>query len=134
MIMHDSLKFSFIWNFHNKKCVVFNLTSFYVFEYDCVIKAREIINFLPLLNNSFTVLLSFHYFVYQPSYHQKQLKFFVFYLDCILQVVEYSIKGFESFIHFKPVLSRLLIKNLYFASYGSLAYKLYQYLVHELLD
>ena len=36
---------------------------------------------------------------------------------------EYSIKALESFKYFKPVLFPLLIKNWYFASYGSVAYK-----------
>ena len=36
---------------------------------------------------------------------------------------EYSIKPFESLKYFNPVLSISLIKNPYFASYGSFAYK-----------
>ena len=35
----------------------------------------------------------------------------------------YSIKAFESLKYFKPVLSRLLIKNSYSGSYGPLGYK-----------
>ena len=42
-----------------KKCIVFNLTSFGTLKYDCVIKTREIINFLPLINNSVTIEFSF---------------------------------------------------------------------------
>ena len=41
----------------------------------------------------------------------------------IVQTFEYLIKALESLKCFKPVLSRLLIKNWYFASYGPLAYK-----------
>ena len=35
-----------------KKWVVFSLTSFGTLKYDCVIKTREIFNFLPLINSS----------------------------------------------------------------------------------
>ena len=38
-----------------KECVVFSLTSFGTLKYDCVIKAIEMLNFLPLINNSATV-------------------------------------------------------------------------------
>ena len=63
-----------------KKCVVFSRTSFSNLKYDFVIKTREIINFLPVINKSFTILLLFfYYYAYQQSYHQKQLEFFVFY-------------------------------------------------------
>ena len=48
---------------------------------------------------------------------------------------EHSIKDFESFKYFKPVLFRLLICNWYFSSYYFLhVNELYQYLVHDLLD
>ena len=51
---------------------------------------------------------------------------------------EYLIWALESFNCFEQVLSRLLIKNLYFASYESLAYKeinkLYQHLDPDLWD
>ena len=42
-----------------KKWVVFNLTSFGILKYDCVIKTREIFNFLPLINNSVTMGFSY---------------------------------------------------------------------------
>ena len=38
-----------------KKCVEFNLTSFGTLKYDCVIKAIEILSFLPLINISVTI-------------------------------------------------------------------------------
>ena len=38
-----------------KECVVFSLTSFGTLKYDCVIKAIEMLNFLPLINNSATI-------------------------------------------------------------------------------
>ena len=44
-------------------------------KYDCVIKTREIFNFLPLTNNSVIIELNFCYKSYQQSYHQKLLKF-----------------------------------------------------------
>ena len=37
--------------------------------------------------------------------------------------LEYSKKSLKPFKCFNPVLSRLLIKNCYFVSYGSLAHK-----------
>ena len=42
-----------------KKCVVFSLTSFGTLKHDCVIKAREIFHFLPLINSAVTILLRF---------------------------------------------------------------------------
>ena len=62
----------------------------------CVIKTREIFNFLPLINNSVTIGLSFLLLSIQQSYHQKQSIFFVFYLDCILQ---YSYKYHPYHLH-----------------------------------
>ena len=59
MIHRNLLKFSFVWNFWDKKLVVFSLTSFGTLEYDCVMKTREIFNFLPLINNSVTVEFNF---------------------------------------------------------------------------
>ena len=58
-----------MWKFYDKKSVVFSLTSFGALKYDFVIKTKKI-NFLPLLNNSFTILLSFLLFYIQQSYHQ----------------------------------------------------------------
>ena len=42
-----------------KKPVEFSLTSFGILNYDCVIKTREMFNFLPLINKSVTIELSF---------------------------------------------------------------------------
>ena len=42
-----------------KKWVEFSLTSFGTLKYDCVIKTREMFNFLPLINNSVTTEFSF---------------------------------------------------------------------------
>ena len=38
-----------------KKWVEFSPTSFGTLNYDCVMKTREMFNFLPLINNSVTV-------------------------------------------------------------------------------
>ena len=42
-----------------KKGVVFSLTSFGTLKCHCVIKTREIFNFLPLMNKSVTIEFSF---------------------------------------------------------------------------
>ena len=42
-----------------KKWVEFSLTSFGALKYDCVIKAIEMFNFQPLINNSVSTGLSF---------------------------------------------------------------------------
>ena len=42
-----------------KKWVAFSLTSFGSLKYYCVIKTREMFNFLPLINNSVTTEFSF---------------------------------------------------------------------------
>ena len=42
-----------------KKCVLLFLASLGTLNYDCVIKIREIINFLPLMSNSVTTELNF---------------------------------------------------------------------------
>ena len=42
-----------------KKCLAFSLTPIGTLNYDCVMKTREIFNFLPLINKSVTILLSF---------------------------------------------------------------------------
>ena len=55
------VELSLISNFHNKKCVVFNLTSFGSLKYDCVIKTIEMFSFLSLINNSVTMGLIFYY-------------------------------------------------------------------------
>ena len=59
MIKFDLLTLTFIWNFHNKKCIVFSLTSFGALKYDCVIKTRKMFNFLYLINKLGTIDLRF---------------------------------------------------------------------------
>ena len=49
----------FFFNFHDKKYVEFNPTSFGTLKYDWVINTIEILSFLPLMNNSVTTGLSF---------------------------------------------------------------------------
>ena len=38
MIKCNLLEFSFVWNYHNKKCVVFSQTSFGTLKHDSVKK------------------------------------------------------------------------------------------------
>ena len=55
MFKCNLLKLSFVWNFHNEiVCWIFCNS-----EINCVIKTREIFNFLPLINNPATIELSF---------------------------------------------------------------------------
>ena len=70
MIYWKSLLFG---NFIMKKCVVFSLTSFGTLKYDCVIKAIEMLNFLPLINKSATIGVNLLILIIQQSYHQKLL-------------------------------------------------------------
>ena len=51
MIYCNLLKFSFVWDFNDKKPVEFNVTSFGSLRYDCVIKLSEILDFQPLINS-----------------------------------------------------------------------------------
>ena len=44
-----------------KKYVEFNLTPFGTLKYDSVIKTIEILSFLPLINNSVTLDLTYYY-------------------------------------------------------------------------
>ena len=59
MVIRNFLKFSFIWNCLIKKCIAFSQTSFGTLKYDCVTKIREMFSFLPLINNSVTIVKSF---------------------------------------------------------------------------
>ena len=56
MILCNVLKLSFVRNFRDKKV---SSISFGTLKYDCVIKTREIFNFLPQINNLVTVESSF---------------------------------------------------------------------------
>ena len=57
IIYCNLLKFSFVWNFWDKKMSSIQSNTYW--NYDWVIKTREIFNFLPLINNSVTVEFSF---------------------------------------------------------------------------
>ena len=104
-----------------------------------MIKTRAIISFLSQINNS--VLKSA---IISSKVINVLHLLFVFYSSIILYIssilFEYSIKILESFKCFDPLVSHLLIKSLYFALHGYLAYiyiyiyELYQYMVANLLD
>ena len=53
--MKDLLQFVEALFYLEFLCVEFSLTSFRTLKYDCVIKAREIFNFLPIINISVNV-------------------------------------------------------------------------------
>ena len=74
-------KFSFIWNFH-KKCVALSLTSLDTLKYDCVIKTIEMFNFLPLINNSVIIEVSFLLLIISAIISSKTINTFFFYLGC----------------------------------------------------
>ena len=59
MIHCSLLKLPFIWNFHNKIFCRVDSNTFRYLKYDCVIKASELFSFLPLINSSVTIGLSF---------------------------------------------------------------------------
>ena len=83
--------------------------------------------FLPLINNSVNIGLSFYYLAYQQSHHQNdqyfalfnRILFFNIFIN-IISVIWFSIKALESLYYSKPRPSHLLINNLHFAWYGSL--------------
>ena len=115
-----------------KKWVEFSLTSFGTLTYDCVIKAREMFNFLPLINNSVIIEFSLLVLIISATRSSKTINNLhslsildlpIFLLTfCIW--FEYSIKALGPFNFFLfLVFSLLLIKNWYLASYGSLVYK-----------
>ena len=57
-----------------KKWVEFSLTSFGTLKYDCVIKTRELLNFLPLINNSVTTGFSFLLLIISATISWKTIK------------------------------------------------------------
>ena len=59
MFYCNLLKLPSIWNFIIKKFAVLHLASFGSLKYDCIIKATKILIFLPLINGSVTLGLSF---------------------------------------------------------------------------
>ena len=81
MICCNLLKFCFIWNFSDKKWLVFSLTSFETLKYDWVIKTIEIFNFPPIINNSVTNEFKFLLLIILQSYHQKLLISYSLYQD-----------------------------------------------------
>ena len=68
----EVLFYSEIWQ---KKWVVCSLRSFGTLKYDCVIKIREIFNFLPLKNNSVTIEFSFVLSIISAIISSKTIKF-----------------------------------------------------------
>ena len=100
-------------------------------KYDYVTETREMFNFLPLINNSVTIELSFLLLTISAIVLSKRFSILLFkcrlYSSMFLwkssKSFEYLLKALESLNYFKPVLSRLLIENWYFVSYRSLAYQ-----------
>ena len=96
-----------------------------------MIRTSEMFSFLPVVNNSITIIKSFLLISTLAIISSKAiyiLRFlFGFYSLIFLRIssisFEYSIKALESLKCFKSVLSRLIIKNCYFALNGSLACK-----------
>ena len=68
-----------------KKWVEFSLISFGTLKYDCVIKTREMFNFLPLINNSDTIEFSFLLLIISAIISSKTIKFLRFNPYCIHQ-------------------------------------------------
>ena len=105
-----------------KKYVQFSLTSLGTLKYDFVINTIEVFNFIPLINNSVTIGLSFSLSC-QQLHHQKLLILYtsltsiVFFNNFVnILLIEYSIKASRTLKCLNPV-------NWYFAAYGSFAYK-----------
>ena len=113
-----------------KYWVEFNLTFFGMKKWDCV---REMFSFLPMINISVTIGLSFLLLTISTIISLKVINISRFYLDCIFQYFckyhpyhisfEYLIKDLESFNCFKPVLPGFIIENWYFDLYGPLGCK-----------
>ena len=73
-----------------KKCVVFNLTFLGTLKDNCLIKTLEMFNFMPLINNSVTIGLSFLLLIISAIIWSNTINTFLlllllFYLDSILQ-------------------------------------------------
>ena len=103
MIWCNWLKFPFIWNFHDKKCAEFSLTSFGTLKYDFVIKTIEMINFLPLINNSVTtglsvLLLNISAIISSKTINLFRLCIAFFHVLSISFILfEYSVKALEDY-------------------------------------
>ena len=88
-------------------------------------------SFLSLIKNSLTIGLRFSLMIISSIISSKTINILLFlfglYSPIFLWIssvsFEYSIKAFESFKYFNPVLSLLLISNWHFALYRSFAYK-----------
>ena len=69
------IKCYLLWNFYS--CVNYSMDFSLIFldriKWNCVIKAREMCSFLPLINSSVTYGLPFYYLAYQQSFHQKTI-------------------------------------------------------------
>ena len=85
MIYCNLLKFSFVWNFHNKKCVLLRLTSLGTLKYDCVIKTIKMFNFLPSIDSSVTIGFSILLLIISAIMSSKTINTSRFFLDFILQ-------------------------------------------------
>ena len=59
MIKCDLLKLTVIRNFYDEICVEFSVIIFDTAKWNCETKTREMFSFLPLINNSVTIELSF---------------------------------------------------------------------------
>ena len=57
----------------------------YTAKSECVTKTREMFSFLPLINNSVTIGLSFLLLSVLAIISSKTINIFRFYLNCILQ-------------------------------------------------
>ena len=92
-----------------KKYVQFSLTSLGTLKYDFVINTIEVFNFIPLINNSVTIGLSFSLSC-QQLHHQKLLILYtsltsiVFFNNFVnILLIEYSIKASRTLKCLNPV-------------------------------
>ena len=107
-----------------KKWVVFSLTSCATLKYDCVIKIREIFNFLPLINNSITTGFNLLLRIISAMISSKTINILhslsILYSPIVLWTLctsfEHSIKALASLKCFSPLSYLLLIKKWYLAS------------------
>ena len=68
MIYHNLLILIIVWNLHSNK--KFNLILFGTRKYDCILKTKEILNFLHVMNSFVTI--GSRFFIIQQSYHEIQ--------------------------------------------------------------
>ena len=100
--------------------------------YNLNVKKCVIFNFLPVINNSITIGLSFLLLSISAIISSNKIRFFCFYLGYNLQYF-YKYQPYYLNIQFRkrlriikcfvPTSSRFLIQNWYFASFISLTYK-----------